>query len=112
MGLYDTIICNYPLPRRKNFTFDPNDLEYQSKDLVCCLAQYTIDKNGQLWQRYTDFDNKKQPKPTRAEATQSVNFYTSFDGSKDYGWLEYVAFFDNGKLIRPIKLIKYKKAKN
>ena len=112
MGLYDTIICNYPLPRRKNFTFDPNDLEYQSKDLVCCFAQYTIDNTGQLWQKYINFNTKRKPKTTRAKATQSVNFYTSFDGVKDYGWLEYVAFFDNGKLIRPIKLIKYEKAKN
>ena len=112
MGMFDTIICNYPLPRRKNFTFNPNDLEYQSKDLICCLAQYTIDKTGQLWVKSINFDSNKQPKATRAKTTQSVNFYTSFDGVKSYGWLEYVAFFDNGKLIRPIKLIKYKKPKN
>ncbi len=43
MGLFDTVICEYPLPIRAH-----QRLEFQTKDLDCALLHYTITRLGRL----------------------------------------------------------------
>jgi hypothetical protein len=44
MGMFDYIVCEYPLPDGA----DPSKFEFQSKDLDCALDTYTISKDGKL----------------------------------------------------------------
>ena len=59
MGMYDTIRCEYLLPRGEdckelaNLDFN-KDLIYQTKDLDCCLSHYEIRADGTLWRRHDE----------------------------------------------------------
>lgn len=46
MGMFDHIICDFPLPNLPSFVQSGH--LYQSKDLDCTLATYTIREDGRL----------------------------------------------------------------
>lgn len=83
MGLYDTIICEYPLG-----TQELNDLQYQTKSTDCQLGHYKIDKEGKLWEKSA---NGWDP----VSMTGEIRFYT------DVGeWIEWSSYFENGLMVR------------
>lgn len=50
MGMYDYIICRYPLPTTPPLWWASDDQQYQSKSLDCRMADYEIGKDGRLRQ--------------------------------------------------------------
>jgi hypothetical protein len=136
MGMFDTIISQYPLPL-------PDDLKeltpemiqnasYQTKDLDCALSLFKIDKDGCLWREdvegyYENGDPNAKSimdrigrfvqtsrawiKDTR---TCTIEFYEAFNhcevdlfkNFKNDYWLEYQVTFIEGKLDK-ISIFKF-----
>jgi hypothetical protein len=44
MGLFDTVYTEYPLPDARH-----QDLEFQTKDIECCLDTYTITREVKVY---------------------------------------------------------------
>lgn len=84
--MFDTLICEYPLPDGKKFD------SFQTKSLECMMYDYRITTEGELHERAWDLETQLPWK--RVILSGSINFYTS-DKS---GWCEYVATFNEGKL--------------
>ena len=61
MGMFDNIVCEYPLPDG----FDPKGREFQTKSLGCDLDVYTITKEGRLVHSYREWE--PIPEEERAE---------------------------------------------
>ncbi len=122
MGLYDYLRCDYPLPIEGS-----NDRTYQTK---CTPSQYmdmyVISKDGKLMHEEYDTVDRSDPNAIGLQAligcaarenqrlvpcnfSGSINFYDfwdskgEIDGSK--GWLEFMALFDEGQLIK-IKVVE------
>lgn len=106
MGMFDYILCDYPLPGPgKTDDLDKCDLDFQTKDLDSCLETYTIREDGVLTGpdgRFKDF-------------TGTLNFYWSNWSAVHYGMtftsdgsdlieLEYDATFVNGKLTTIVEV--------
>jgi hypothetical protein len=125
MGMYDDIVCKYPLPL-------PEDTKgyiaesFQTKDLDCGLDSYEIREDGTLWLReyfreYTEgnpngktffekFGMVKETKVwwTHVKTTTTIRMYdyqNNDDGVYDY-WVEFEVVFIDG-VIDKIKLIKF-----
>lgn len=83
MGMYDYIVCSYPLPGKSPFA---TNQQYQSKSLDCQMAVYEIGEDGQLRQYErgafeTEFDTAPIP-------FQGVlEFYHSNWSSAAYGMI-------------------------
>ncbi|MFD0917985.1 hypothetical protein ACFQ14_16395 [Pseudahrensia aquimaris] len=93
MGLYDNIICEYPLPE----PIAPDGVEFQTKDTPDPhLRVYTITANGRLHLDGSDqnFDGE-------------VRFYG--DGDTSGEWYDYCAKFTDGQLLE-ITLVKAQKS--
>jgi hypothetical protein len=58
MGMYDYVICRYPLPTLPPAFVKSGDHQYQSKSLDCQMALYEIRDNGTLW--LEDYDIEDQ----------------------------------------------------
>lgn len=110
MGLYDTIKCEYPLPKPLDLmelsTFDFNNIDYQTKSLHKGMSQYVIRESGILYQleviNVLNGDNKISETSTWIKSNFSGNivFYTIIDSDKlnnDY-WVEYEVIFSGGSL--------------
>ena len=124
MGMYDDIVCKYPLPL-------PEDTKgyiaesFQTKDLDCGLDSYEIREDGTLWLRecereYTEgnpngktFFEKygivKETKVwwTHVKLTKSIDMYTyqHGEGAYDY-WVVFSIQFVDG-VINKINLVKF-----
>ena len=130
MGMYDDIVCKYPLPL-------PEDTKgyisngFQTKDLDCGLDCYEIREDGTLWLReyereYTEgnpngktffekFGMVKETKVwwTHVKTTTTIRMYEYYnygDGPYDY-WVEFEVVFIDG-VIDKIKLIKFEATDN
>jgi hypothetical protein len=112
MGLYDNLICEYPIDAPEGLS------GWQTKDTEAqYLENYKIDKDGQLWHEYREYkaempsesdQEEKGPlafsgclKTTLREWRKElfrgdIRFYTS---GPNETWWEYSALFDDGKLI-------------
>jgi hypothetical protein len=93
MGLFDTVHCDYPLP-------DPQhqSLDFQTKDLECFLAHFTITHDGRLVcnaRRGGRGPEHNIEWPLHGD----LRIYTSRDGA----WIEYVVRFTHDRVewIRP-----------
>jgi len=99
MGLFDTIHCEYPLPDLRH-----QDLAFQTKDLDCFLAHYTITGDGRLIRRarrggiWGDREDRDVECPMHGD----IQMYTS---AADKTWIEYVVRFTHGRVewIRPFE---------
>jgi hypothetical protein len=125
MGMYDDIVCKYPLPL-------PEDTKgyiaesFQTKDLDCGLDSYEIREDGTLWLRECErehidgdangktFSEKfgiiKETKVwwTHVKTTRTIRMYdyqNNDGGVYDY-WVEFEVVFIDG-VIDKIKLIKF-----
>jgi len=131
MGMYDTVICKYPLPMPDDPKGYAGSDDFQTKDLDLALATYIIDENGQLF--IHRFEGEWEPGNKDADSfigklgyykttkkwveqlntTMTVIFYdyqNSSDTDYDY-FIEYEAVFINGK-ISSVNLIEFKANEN
>ncbi len=100
MGMYDEIICKYPLPDK-----EVQHHVFQTKDLAQNMCRYSITSEGRLvlfpWM--VDEISKKSKydmeDPKIINFNSRLEFYTSFTEDGKHKWYEYVARFKNGKLL-------------
>ena len=126
MGMYDTIVCKYPLPIPDDPKGYSGSDDFQTKDLDLSLSNYTIDENGQLFVHR--FEGEWEPGNKDADSfigklgyfkttkkwleqlntTITVVFYDyQQSNNTDYDYfIEYEAVFVNGK-ITSVKLIEF-----
>ncbi len=129
MGLYNQLKVFYPLPTAYPGT---QDLEFQTKDLEPNFCDnYKITKGGYLYQEKYDIEDRSDPKAkgwrriigsmTRVNQrwvkkcyTGEVVFYTTLGEINNFGWIEFSAYFEKGKLkiVNLVELRKPKKAKS
>ena len=130
MGMYDDIVCKYPLPLPED-TKGYITESFQTKDLDCGLDCYEIREDGTLWLRecereYTEgnpngktffekFGMVKETKVwwTHVKTTTTIRMYdynNYNDGPYDY-WVEFEIVFIDG-VIDKIKLIKFEATDN
>ena len=125
MGMYDDIVCKYPLPLPED-TKGFHACGFQTKDFYNALDHYEIREDGTLWLResereYTEGDPNgktffekfgmvKETKVwwTHVKTTTTIRMYdynNYNDGPYDY-WVEFEIVFIDG-VIDKIKLIKF-----
>lgn len=84
MGMYDCIICRYPLPTKPPSWAADDDQRYQSKSLDCMGATYEIGADGKLRQCEAGFfEAEFDASPIRFHGV--LEFYDSNWGSVAYG---------------------------
>ena len=124
MGMFDEIVCKYPLPLPED-TKGFHPYGFQTKDLDNALDCYEIREDGTLWLRecereYTDGNPKgktwsekigsvKETKVwwTHVKLTKKINMYTYHQGENEYDyWVEFVVEFVDG-IINKIELKKF-----
>tara|TARA_Y100000310_G_scaffold146412_1_gene145727 strand:+ start:2277 stop:2843 length:567 start_codon:yes stop_codon:yes gene_type:complete len=131
MTLFDTVICDYPLPL-PDFTEEEledinsgtegwtswNEVEWQTKDMSGMLDQYTIEDDGQIYLRPTNWTGKddkaslpKEGDLEKFEKTTEINFYQMFMGQEYDYWIEFKAIIWKGEL-KELELIEFKKEDN
>ena len=124
MGMYDDIVCKYPLPL-------PEDIKgfkstgFQTKDLENALDLYEIREDGSLWlyeceREYIGGDpngvtfserlgevKEINPRWTHVKLTKTINMYTYQRGEGEYDyWVEFVIEFVDG-VINKTELKKF-----
>jgi hypothetical protein len=121
MGMYDSIICEYPLPHA-----EVQEAIFQTKSFECLLDNYKIDEEGFLWYQQYDVVYKGHQERSceklkkmgwtfpimsrenlkwvrRDEFLGGIRFYTSMEpveaplGSPNE-WYEYTCYFQKGKM--------------
>lgn len=131
MGLFDTIECEYALPlpeftddQRKDFSLalgggeiDLKTVEWQTKDLDNMLDHYTIEDDGQVYVRasqwYESEDSPNGVKPElsegieKVERTAEVHLYNIFFGEEYDHWLDYKVTLWKGE-VKEAELYEYK----
>jgi len=134
MSLFDTIICDYPLPL-PDFTeeeledinsgeegwSDWSEVEWQTKDMGGMLDVYTIEDDGQIYLRPTQWSlvqdeergevTAEEGELEKFEKTAEINFYQFFTGKKNDHWIEFKAVVWKGDL-KELELVEYKKEDN
>jgi|10_taG_2_1085330.scaffolds.fasta_scaffold00396_29 hypothetical protein len=137
MSLFDTIICEYPLPLPEFSEEELEDMsegeggegkeinwvefEWQTKDLGNMLDSYTIEEDGQIYGRKTDWvDDEDSPTGVsikdgneleKYEKTAEINFYNIILGKEYDHWIEFKAIIWKGDL-KELDLVEYKKEDN
>ncbi|MBC8416737.1 hypothetical protein H8E06_00220 [bacterium] len=103
MGMFDNIVCKtaLPIPKDRGELSNVNWMRevFQTKDLSCNVTRvdYEIREDGTLWA------NGKHCK----EFDGSVAFHSFFMKEENDYWVEFIAFFDNGKLVKDVKRIAW-----
>ena len=105
--MFDNLRCEYPLK-----TKGANELRYQTKDTPSqYLDNYKIKEDGTLWHEEYDVEDKSDPNTKGLEGlrgmlppvnqrwvqeniTGEIRFYSDLKGK----WIEYSAYFVDGKL--------------
>jgi hypothetical protein len=131
VGMYDNIICKYPLPMPDDPKGYSGSNDFQTKDLDLSLSTYTIDENGQLF--IHRFEGEWEPgnkdsdsfigkighfKTTKKwleklNSTITIIFYDyQKSDNTDYDYsIEYEAIFVEGK-ITSLKLLGFRATEN
>ena len=124
--MYDTIVCEYPLPMPDDPKGYTGSDDFQTKDFDQSLATYTIDENGQLFILRIEGEWEPGNKDSdsfigklgyfkttktwqeRLNTTITVVFYDYIHSQNtDYDYfIEYEAVFVDGK-ITSVKLIEF-----
>lgn len=117
MGLFDYLHCEYPLPH------GGNEVEFQTKDTPSQYCDhYKIDVNGALLYEEHEVEDRGEKSASSGSLerisgcmtkvnkrwepcafTGAVNFYGNAESGE---WLEFVAFFENGALLKMIDQTK------
>jgi len=120
MGMYDNLVCKYPLDSPEH-----NECMFQTKDLDNMLEFYLITQDGLLKkfksktktvdtgedidtrheESYEQYSNLNEDLYLHVNFTGEIRFYDFEDEeigkdgfSETNGWIEYSAYFINGKL--------------
>jgi len=118
MGMFDQIICRYPLPIP-----GANDLDYQTKSLDCVLDDLEIREDGSLWKEHYDVEDHSDPKANGIASvfgsmarvnlrwepepyTGEICFHTSL-GKDHSGWIDFSAWFADGK-IKEVSVLQHR----
>jgi hypothetical protein len=130
MGLFDTVICDYPLPLPE-FTeedledinageegnIDWNEVEWQTKDMGNMLDVYSIEDDGQIYLRPTDWlqnegsVSAEEGELEKFEKTAEIIFYNIILGKEYDHWIEFKALVWKGEL-KELDLVEHKKDDN
>lgn len=128
--MYDEIICEETLPLPKGLSLE-KDYVFQTKDLNCFLQTFVI-QNNRLYERKpvcvakTSEEIEKEKAETKKsryipvypekitgyenipmQFTGSINFYNFIELEEKDHWIEFVALFSNGYLIKSIDLAQH-----
>lgn len=98
MGLFDEILCEYPLPEWPA----GEDPRFQTKDLDCLLERYRITVDGRLLTtryRRGSLDETESPRELDTEFYGFLVFYTSVERDGEREWYEYRAKFTDGRIV-------------
>jgi hypothetical protein len=91
MGMFDTVVCRYPLPLSKSV-----DREFQTKSLENCLSAYEIREDGTLWRLNRFFEEDGSCGPDAHQYMDACTIY--FYNFSDSGMVDFKAQFVDGKL--------------
>lgn len=105
MGMFDYLRVEASLPDSRFQHY-----EFQTKDLECCLHHYTIEKDGSLSVERFRIDKDPAP-PKPVNVTTTIFFYNYFHDDPDFTWVEFKAIIVEGKLYKPIELVRMDKRK-
>lgn len=103
MGMFDSIICEYPLPVK-----EVQSRIFQTKDTPDqFLSKYKITKDGKLFVSLGGFYEKesfkkgscKNEKWKRVCFEGKIRFYDFYNDETQSGWIEFLADFKKGKLV-------------
>ena len=101
MGLFDTLICKtaLPVPKKRDELDKINWMteEFQTKDFDCAMSEYEIREDGSLWVKTGMGEDWKKD-----TFSGSVRFYSFFMREQNDYWVEFLAYFENGKLMKDI----------
>lgn len=89
MGMFDTVICLYPLPGL-DFPLD----SFQTKSLYCGLENYVIDHDGFLYKM-----DRRDNRLLAVSYDGDMVFYTGVEISGTRYWIQYKAEFIQGKMV-------------
>lgn len=138
MGMFDQIVCKYPLP-----IVWANELEYQTKDTPSqFMDNYEIREDGTLWHEDYRIEDRsagskwlaENPDKTRADLPEDLKGFNGMSGilthiplgwnriddflgeirfytslgSDHSGWIEWSGYFEHGQLVR-LNLVEYRK---
>jgi len=115
MGMYDSIYCDYPLPK-KGF----EQSEFQTKDFECSLHYYVILASGDLHRLVPNEDVSDHLLRRKDFTVGDFHDYTGSCHFYDYlepdGWIAFEVFFRNGVIATPdpeslIELIEHRPPK-
>jgi hypothetical protein len=117
--MFDYLHCQCALPGLD----DPTSLEFQTKDLDCCMAHYTITADGRLVTAEYRTEDHSDPTGDAIErisgmltriktGDRDIEFHgmLNFYGSRRTGseWFEYFAKFTDGKLVSVRRQVEVK----
>jgi hypothetical protein len=131
MSLFDTIICDHPLPlpefsedelkdmssAQEDGELNFNEIEWQTKDMGSMLDLYSIEDDGQIYFRSTDWREDEgvvkaeEGELEKFEKTAEINFYNMILGEEYDHWIEFKATVWKGEL-KELDLVEYKKEDN
>jgi len=96
MGLFDEIVCEYPLPDWP----EGEEPSFQTKDLDCLLERYRITADGRLLtSRYRRGAEDTESRELHTECHGYLVFYASLERNGEREWFEYRAKFTDGRLV-------------
>lgn len=118
MGMYDDILCKYPLPLPED-TKGFRPFAFQTKELNNALDCFEIREDGTIWLRESErkhiegnpngktflekFGRVIETKVwwTQLKITQTITMYTYEHGSNQYDyWVEFIIQFVNGVIFK------------
>jgi len=115
MGMFDTIIVNpkFSLPMPKDAKGYVGSKDFQTKELDNFLETYEIRKDGSLWKRNYQKENKEVTWKRDKCGTIKINIYDyqeSNNGDFDY-FIEYELIFAKDK-VKTVKLVNFEATNN
>lgn len=123
MGMYDDIVCKYPLPLPEDTNGYVPD-SFQTKDLENILNHYEIRNDGTLWLYESEHECtgvqcngwpiivEKNSRWTFVKTTRTIRMYDYQHGSGVYDYnVDFDVVFIDG-VINKIELVKFEKFDN
>ena len=107
MGMFDYVKVETPLAGFTGIL----DVEFQTKDFECLLHTYVISSNGEIYREEWDYEwvdepdsllggyAKKNDDSYRRIHLTNLNDVVIFHGKVAGKWRDYIATFEDGKLI-------------
>lgn len=96
MGMFDHILCDYPLPDfPEDAQFDEEGIGWQTKSLDCTLSTYLVTGDGRLLRLKHPCQSPHRVLDIYYHG--ELDFYTTYNCDQE--WLHYKALFEDGQLV-------------